>query len=204
MRDVFAWVFENYLPLFGTVVVLAAALLVRIGRPRRWFHFAGDALGVAIAVVGIGGLAFFSSVRGALERRVQTISFEREADHAVQHVGDYEGKVVVLNFWATWCGPCRKEMPDLNRLAEAHSGDDVVVLTISDESWDAIGVYTARFPMKTVVGRFTSDPPRGRVETMAYQGRPTTLVLDRTGRIRKQLVGALELGELEKVVRAAM
>jgi thiol-disulfide isomerase/thioredoxin len=152
----------------------------------------------------VAALVLFGSIRGALERRVSSVSFVSAGDGALHRVGDYRGKIVVLNFWATWCPPCRTEMPDLNRLADAHRGGDVVVIAISDETWDAIRAYTDRFPMSTVVGRFTSEPPRGSVAGLAYKGRPTTIVVGRDGRVRRQLIGARDYGSFEDAVRAAM
>lgn len=201
MQQTFAWTFDHAVPLFGILILLGFALVASIGKPRRWFHWVGDALAGALVAVSTGALFFFCSVYGALERRVATLSFVGQPDGAVHRISDYRGKVVVLNFWATWCPPCRKEMPDLNRLAAAHPAGDVVVLTISDETWEAIGQYTARSPMSTVVGRFTSDVPEGAIAAMAYRGRPTTLVIDREGHVRKQLVGARDFAFFEETVR---
>ena len=203
MERALFFAFDHTIAVFGTLAVAALALAVRIGRPRRLVHWAGQLAAVLAIALSAAGLFFFASVRAALEKRVATVSFE-SPDRAVHRLGDYRGKVVVLNFWATWCPPCRNEMPDLNRLAAAHGGNDVVVLTLSDEDWDAIGRYTSRFPMSTVVGRFTAEPARGGLEAFAYQGRPTTMVIGRDGRVTAQLIGARPYETFDRAVRAAL
>jgi hypothetical protein len=55
--------------------------------------------------------------------------------------------------------------------------------------------------LSTLVGRFTSDVPKGAIAAMAYQGRPTTLVIDREGHVRKQLVGARDFASFEQAVQ---
>lgn len=110
----------------------------------------------------------------------------------------------MLSIWATWCPPCRAEMPDLNRIAAKWQGRDVVVLTLSDETWEAIGRYTSRFPMRTTVGHFTSAQPRTSLEAFAFRGRPTTLVLDRGGRVQQQLIGMRDYASFDNAIRDAL
>ncbi|MEX0786171.1 MAG: TlpA disulfide reductase family protein [Dehalococcoidia bacterium] len=57
----------------------------------------------------------------------------RDTDGNVRELSDYRGKVVWINFWATWCGPCRRELPDIQRIADAVGEDDLVVLALNQE-----------------------------------------------------------------------
>jgi thiol-disulfide isomerase/thioredoxin len=137
---------------------------------------------------------FVRSVNSALVRRVGDFTFRLVSDDSVHHLSEYAGKVVVLNFWATWCGPCLEEIPDLERLAERRP--DLVVLAVSDESLEtlraAIPVRAAR-----VNGYFADTPPDDAIGHMAYQGRPTTLVIGRDGQVRDMLIGAQTLSSFE-------
>jgi thiol-disulfide isomerase/thioredoxin len=104
-------------------------------------------------------------------------------------LGDYEGKVVVLNFWATWCAPCRKEMPMLSDLQDQLGGEDFEVVTIA----------TGRNPPQAMKAFFDEigvenlplhrDPRSKMAREMGVLGLPVTMVLDRDGNEIGRLVG---------------
>ena len=71
----------------------------------------------------------------------------------------------------------------------AYRGSDVVFLAVTDEDFAVIEKFRARFPMNAKVARFTSDPPKTAIEKMSYNGRPTTLLIDRDGRVQKLIIG---------------
>jgi thiol-disulfide isomerase/thioredoxin len=116
-------------------------------------------------------------------------------------VADLRGNVVVVNFWATWCLPCREEMPDLNRLADRYASQKVAVLTITDEAPDRIALFERKvIPLRTVVATFESDRPNDGLAATAYQGRPTTVVLDREGRVRDIFIGRQSYERLSRAI----
>ncbi|MGD8322577.1 MAG: TlpA disulfide reductase family protein [Gemmatimonadota bacterium] len=101
---------------------------------------------------------------------------------------DLAGKVVVVNFWATWCIPCRLEMPSLEKLHEKHQGDDLVVLGFNV---DVGGEGTVRDFLRErhisyQVGRASQ---RARRAFGGIPGIPTTFIVDRKGVIRHRVVG---------------
>lgn len=101
---------------------------------------------------------------------------------------DLEGRVVVLNFWATWCLPCRAEMPALQALAERHADDDVVVLGLSTDSGSEapIRTFLEERGITYPVGRATREQ---RLAFGGVRGIPTTLVVDRRGQVRHRVLG---------------
>ena len=105
-----------------------------------------------------------------------------DADGAQATVADWEGKVVVLNFWATWCPPCLKEMPSLDRLAAERSGEDFAVLAISTDRGDA--EKPARWFAENGIEHLAMlhDARMALAREAAILGQPTTLILDRQGR----------------------
>ncbi len=106
-----------------------------------------------------------------------------------------------MNFWATWCPPCRAEIPDLNRLADEYAGRGVSVLTITDESADRIALFEQKVThLQTIVATFESDSPKGALVHVAYQGRPTTVVLDREGRVKDIFIGKQSYEKLQRAV----
>ena len=102
----------------------------------------------------------------------------------------YRGKIVVLNFWATWCAPCVEEMPSLNRFQETFAPQGVVVLAVSvDEDEQALQNFAADHQLKMIIAR---DPDRrvsAGYQTFKY---PETFILDRQGRLVRKLVGAAD------------
>lgn len=204
MERAFIWVFDHHLAIFLVAIVAGTAILAKIGRPRRWFLWIAD--GVAIIAIVVASIAFwfFTNVTKVVERRTNALTYAALDAPDVHRVADLRGNVVVLNYWATWCPPCRKELPDLSRLAEAYRDKGVIVLTISDEPAEVLQKYLAKYPQATTTARFTSDAPRTAVQKMAYGGRPTTLILGRDGGVRRMFIGGRDYADFDAAVRAAM
>ena len=101
---------------------------------------------------------------------------------------DLLGQVVVVNFWATWCPPCRLEMPSLQKLHDRRAADGVVVLGFSTDVGRDEGVrsFLAERGITYAVGKATAEHHRA---FGGIQGIPTTFVLDRQGRVRHRVVG---------------
>jgi peroxiredoxin len=93
------------------------------------------------------------------------------------------GKVVLVNFWATWCPPCRKEMPDLDALYTQLSGRGLTILAISDEEDAKVRPFIAA----RKIGYPVLLDPGGKVNKIfAVEGIPKTFVYDREGRLAAQ------------------
>jgi peroxiredoxin len=95
---------------------------------------------------------------------------------------EQRGKVVLVNFWATWCGPCRKEMPHLNRIADKYRSSGLVMLGINvdDDVRNAADV-AAKLGVKFPV---LLDTDKKVSKLYDLNSMPSTLVIDRSGRVR--------------------
>jgi thiol-disulfide isomerase/thioredoxin len=101
-----------------------------------------------------------------------------------------QGRAVLLNFWATWCDPCREEMPSLQALAQRHEGEGLLVLMVNyRESAGSIKRFLERVPLSMPV-LLDSDGAAARAWTSRVF--PTTVMIDRSGRPRHQVVGAVD------------
>jgi thiol-disulfide isomerase/thioredoxin len=100
------------------------------------------------------------------------------------------GQAVMLNFWATWCEPCREEMPSLEALARRHEADRLVVLTVNYQgSEPGIRQFLERTPLTLPV---LLDRDGSATKAWTPRVFPTTVLIDRSGRPRQQVVGAVD------------
>ncbi len=108
------------------------------------------------------------------------------------------GKVVVLNFWATWCPPCVAEMPSLERLHRALGPEGLSVVTVSTDEDEA---ELRRFVSRLALTLPVLKDPGGRLAASAYHttGYPETFVLDREGRLLEHVVGPAEWDSAERI-----
>lgn len=103
---------------------------------------------------------------------------------------DYRGKVVVINFWATWCPPCRYEMPSLERAWAMLKDKDVVVLAINvGENADVIFEFTGQYPMSFPL---PMDVDGTVIKQYPVTGLPTTYVVNPDGMVTHRAVGSRE------------
>ena len=121
-------------------------------------------------------------------------------------LADWRGKVVLLNLWATWCLPCRKEMPALDRLQSEMGSDRFEVVAVSV---DRSGLQGARkFLDETKVGRLAlyADPSARLASTLRAVGLPATLLIDAEGREIGRLLGPAEWDseDAKRLIRAAI
>jgi len=107
-----------------------------------------------------------------------------------QRLADYRGKTVILNFWATWCPPCREEMPSMQRAYEAVSGDDITLVAINvGEDAETIREFLESYPVEFPL---PMDLDSSVVLSYPVKGLPTTFVIDPDGRLAYVATGGRE------------
>jgi thiol-disulfide isomerase/thioredoxin len=119
------------------------------------------------------------------------LAFEDAAGNPLT-LEDFRGKVVVLNLWATWCGPCRKEMPSLDRLQADYSGQGLYVLPLSLDRGELSKIQSFYDEVGIQNLKIYRDPKGGASRALGAFGLPTTVVLDRDGREVGRVLGPAE------------
>jgi len=183
---------------------------VRVGLALLGIVVLGAVIAGILRVVGERGASARTSAPIAVgwadaPQPVPDIGFEG-ADGKPYRLSNFRGKVVLLNVWAAWCAPCRKEMPALDRLQQTLGGPDFQVLALSLDNggptvvrqfYDQIGIRA--------LGIYV-DPATEATGKLRALGVPTTLLLDREGRERWRKTGPAEWNspEIVEALRAKL
>ena len=110
-----------------------------------------------------------------------------DLDNKIHTLVDFKGKPLIVNFWATWCPPCRAELPSFNRAWAKVKDQDVQMLAINvGESPTTVFNFIKQFPIDFKV---LLDPQSDELANWQMQGLPTTFILDSYGRVVYQAIG---------------
>jgi len=106
-------------------------------------------------------------------------------------LADFEGKVVVINLWASWCGPCRREVPDYEKVRKSYEGQEVAFVALTtedpDEARDAVKKFLRQVSFGFRLG--WADHEMARALMNGRSSIPQTIVIDTAGRVVKQWSG---------------
>ena len=161
----------------------------------------------AILATGAGVFAYRAMLsEGSITEAVAELMRMRFPDVSGQDqsLAQWRDSVLVVNFWATWCVPCREEVPMLLRVHAKHASDRVQFVGISVDSVDKVRQfaidYRISYPL-VIGGTEVIDLTRRLGNTVA--GLPFTVVLGRSGRLVKAHLGGISEGELESAISLA-
>ena len=123
-------------------------------------------------------------------------------DGQAVRLSDYRGQPVWLNFWATWCPPCRAEMPDINAVYEEYAPRGLVILALSmGEDGDTVRQYVQKADMRFTVGL---DSRREIASIYRVAGIPTHIFIDRDGVIQDIQIGGMSREAMKKKLAKVM
>src|SRR5713101_2274957 len=174
---------------------------------RRTFHPCG------VLFLASSLLLCFPPFTTAAQEQQPTIRFVRNPDPAPDFkltgldgkpvtLADSHGKVILLNFWATWCGPCRAEIPDLVELQNKYKDRlQILGLVVDDDDQDAIKEFTEKFGINYPVVIATNDI---RLQYGGIAALPTSFVLDAEGRIVQKHEGLRDPVLYETEIRSLL
>lgn len=153
------------------------------------------------AIVFVAMTMVFFAPATALRQEVKRVELTRkDLNGRTIRLSNYRGKVVLINFWATWCPPCRAEMPDLIRLQRKHGKDglQIIGITYEPEKKALVRKFAGRLKVNypiilgtpEIKGRFSSD-----------EILPLTVVVDRDGQVVEVIRGILLRKEFDQKIK---
>lgn len=117
----------------------------------------------------------------------------------IQPLSQWQGKTLIVNFWASWCAPCVKEMPELSALQQDIKAQGVQIIGIGIDSEEKIREFSARHPVSyPLYVSGMEGIELGRMMGNTRGGLPFTLLLDSNGKLKKSYLGQLDMAELRK------
>jgi peroxiredoxin len=158
----------------------------------------GIILAVVIAIAAWFALHRTAPKQAGSSKLAPAFSLKDTAGHPMQ-LSDYRGKVVVLDFWATWCEPCKEEIPQLVDLQNRYGAQGLQVLGISmDDSEDPVREFQQKYKMNYPIAVGTSQVAD---EYGGVLGLPITFVIDKQGQIVSRHIGATAPAVFEEEIK---
>ena len=122
---------------------------------------------------------------------ISPIVFEDFSGNKV-NLGDYSGKLVIVNFWATWCKPCKEEIPSLDSLSQNKDIKNLVVFPVNIENinYEKTKKFFSNLNVKKLEIFF--DPNLNFVKELKLRGVPTTVIINKTGKEFARIIGSID------------
>jgi peroxiredoxin len=140
-------------------------------------------------LIALGAAFYYQQQQAAGRAGFPAPDFSLQSlDGRTQHLSDFRGKVVFLNLWATWCPPCRMEMPSMERLHQRLRGKEFVMLAVSEDEAGATAVRPFVDDMRLTFPVLL-DPDGGVPSRYGVTGYPETFLIDRSGKVVHHVIG---------------
>ncbi|MFO0756259.1 MAG: TlpA disulfide reductase family protein [Byssovorax sp.] len=170
------------------------------------------AIAVLLALSSLFGLAVLprlalGSTRGMKGKPAPALHLPvvaNGADGEAIDLGDLKGHPVLLDFWASWCGPCAMEAPVLDRIARRYEKKGLRVLGVNVSEGDSAALIKRYASQKGLSYPMLSEGTSGVSERYGVEKLPTLVVLDKDGRVLEYLVGMVDEASLNEIIEAAL
>lgn len=198
--------------ILGAAIVICLWIIYRIGRKQRyfipktisgWLGFITCLLFISLFSLIIVGLSQERRTTGKVLDQFESmvdapapkLSFKSVKDDEKGELSQYGGKVVLISFWATWCQPCIKEMPELVRLRQEYARKGLEIILLSDESRERLLSFDS---VDTSMLVSVYNEQIEWLEMSLGTARPLSIIVDRQGVIRAYFTGARDFNFLSE------
>jgi len=137
-----------------------------------------------------------------IPRSISSVTFQDFTNNEIS-LGDYKGKLVIINFWATWCAPCKKEMPSLDTLYQNSNFKNLEVLAVNMEQPNASKTKKFFDDIKIKKLKIFFDSKLNFVKEFKLRGVPTTIVINKKGEEFARIIGEANFQD-EKLIKWLM
>ena len=164
---------------------------------------------VVVALVALAGFAWMSSRKGASNTPYVSAA-PVVTQNVQQSLAPFQGKVIILDIWATWCPPCIKEIPDFIKLQDKYRNQGLEIIGVSVDPVDsrggggaaAVAPFVQRMGVNYSIWMINDFSALGPYPL--GQGYPTTYIIDRNGRTIQKYVGQQPMSRFENDIRALL
>lgn len=154
---------------------------------------------VLVVLLAGAGLwfAYMSSTVGSEPRPDFAIA---DVDGNIHHASEYDGKLLLLNFWATWCAPCRKEIPMLIQAQQDYANQGLQIVGMAVDDPDSVRKYAKKYGINYPVLVDANKVVRVQDALKGGAGLPVSVLIDRNGSVRTLIKGAMEREKLDHML----
>lgn len=204
------WLFRLGLSALAMAVPFVVILALAIKERRRHPLSLSGKIGLTLAILSLvliwkpitDGQTRWKQSRNQAMRNVAAPLFETvDLEGKPQRLTDQKGKVVLVNIWATWCGPCKAEMPKLDRLYQQRKAQGFIVFGLSDEDVDQQKQFLRQVPVTYPLLRQSGQVPALYRDIARY---PAVFLIDRQGRLQPAPGPERPFEELEATIDALL
>lgn len=157
---------------------------------------------ILLFLIGVVLLVGCSATVESADKKASNFSLQ-DINNRTVRLSDYENKVVVLNFFATWCPPCRDEIPDFVELVNEYGDKNLAIIGISMDKGDARTLvdfakgFNINYPILIDDGLVSNT--YGPIRSI-----PTTFIIDKKGNIVQKIIGSRSKSDFEKIIKPLM